>query len=128
MIIVLGETIEAQSARYDAALASVDYNPSRLREMSRDDAEFCVVFLHSRLIDLTRAMNAKATEAECEAEIAYCLSCGETTLDRLVTLAVKKLEADLPQTLRDMAAVWVSNCAIKNQIAFAMERNVSTVN
>ncbi len=128
MIIALDETMAQQTARYDAALASVGYDPSRLGEMSRDDAEHCVSFLHSRLLDLTHAMHATAPEAECEAAIAYCLSCDVQTLDRQVRLALNRVNAGLPQTLYDIAAVWVSNCAIKTQIELAMERNVSAVN
>lgn len=128
MIIVLGGTMEEQTARYAGALENIGHDPARLGEMQREDAEFCVLYLHSRLIDLTRAMHAKASEAECEAAIAYCLHCGEESWDRQVTLALRRMQSNRPQTLRDLAAVWVSNCAIKNQIAFAMERNASAVN
>lgn len=127
-VVVLGPSAEEQAARYAAVLEGIGHDPSRFGELATDDAEFCIVFLHAKLIWLTQQMHAKADDAECEAAIARALYAGSETLDRQVTLATKRMQAGLPQTLRDLAAMWVSQCAIKSQIEFALERRTSAMN
>lgn len=121
-VIVLDNTAEQQAARYAALLASIGHDPSRFGELSNEDAEWCVAWLHSKLLLLVQAMLSRASDAECEASIAYWLACGSETLDRAASLAVLRMQRGLPQTLRDLSAMWVTNCAIKNQLAFELER------
>jgi hypothetical protein len=127
-VIVLAADPAREAARYTATLESIGYDPSRFGELDDDDAEFCVNFLHDKLIWLTRTMAQRGEPSDCEAAIAYALACGSETLDRQVSLATRRMERGLPHTLRDLGALWVSQCAIKKQIEVARERKTAPMN
>lgn len=128
MIILLGDTAEQQTAKYAAILASIGNDPSRFGELTDEDAAWCVSWLHSQLLILTRAMQSRASQAECEAAVSQWFNAAPGALDRQASLAMRRLQRGLPQTLRDMSALWVTGCAIKEQIAGELERRHSAMN
>lgn len=129
MIIVLADTAPHEAEHYAAILAGIAFNPARFRELPREDVEFARDFLHGGLLRITAAMDRMDhTDAEREAAVARALASHPATLSRSHDLATHKMRAGAPLTLDDYAAVWVCECAIKNQLTLELQRREASLN
>lgn len=129
MIFVLAESPQELAARYSAILETITFNPARFGELCDDDLGFCRDHADAKVLWLTRCMDKlDHTDAEREAAIAAAIACDSAMLERRATVAIARMQAGQTPNLRDYAAWWVSECAIKEQLACELQRRASPMN
>ncbi|MGE0743130.1 MAG: hypothetical protein AB7O98_17475 [Hyphomonadaceae bacterium] len=119
----------AQAERYGAVFQAIGNDFARFGEIGADDLAFATEFAHNSLLRLTAAMLALGTtDAEREAAILRTMALDVATLERQAELATVRMQRGLPQTLRDLSAMWCTQAAIHSQLEFERERRAAPMN
>ncbi len=129
MMILLGPSAQESAERYSAILSGIAFDPTRFGELQPDDLAFCVDHCDGKLLWLTVQMDRLAhTDDEREAAIVRAMNADADVLARRTEIAMVRMKVGDRITLRDMAAWWVSECAIKTQMEVELERRAASLN